>query len=197
MSLKHCIKAYTSFFNAIKSERKNLQHFFRKIGNGQKAIFFLFDPKSLGLFKCISPLIKYYMFNEKCQHESSWIVWLKDTAAALMSGTVRDHEEVKNAIVASPPLIWPAIILSTDFTITFPFVLPSQIKTVEAVIEWKDSLTFLSMSHVLCKDRCVWLWVHTNISFTNQNCLKDKLPTIYPTRNQHWKRKVLWIKSLT
>lgn len=148
----------------------------------KRPIFFLFDPKSLGLFKCISPLIKYYMFNEKCQHESSWIVWLKDTAAALMSGTVRDHEEVKNAIVASPPLIWPAIILSTDFTITFPFVLPSQIKTVEAVIEWKDSLTFLSMSHVLCKDRCVWLWVHTNISklFEGQvtNHLSYKEPTL-------------------
>ncbi len=62
-------------------------------------------------------------------YESSWIVWLKDTAAALMSGTVCDHEEVKNGIVASPPLISPAIILSTDFTITFSFVPPSQIKT--------------------------------------------------------------------
>lgn len=63
--------------------------------------------------------------------ESSWIVWLKDTAAALMSGTVCDHEEVKNVIVASPPLISTTIILSTDFTITFPFVLPSQIKTLK------------------------------------------------------------------
>lgn len=93
------------------------------MGNGQKANFFLFEAKSLGRFKCISPQIKYYMFNEKCHFESSWIVWLKDTAAALMSGTVCDHEEVKNGIVAVPPLIWPAIIFSTDFTILFPFVL--------------------------------------------------------------------------
>lgn len=53
------------FFNAIRGERKHLQHFFRKMGNGQKANFFLFEAKSLGLFKCISLLIKYYMFNEK------------------------------------------------------------------------------------------------------------------------------------
>lgn len=36
--------------------------------------------------------------------ESSWIVWLKDTAAALMIGTVCDREEVKKCIVASPPV---------------------------------------------------------------------------------------------
>lgn len=52
-----------------------------------------------------------------------------------MSGTVVDHEEVKNGIVASPPLISPAIILSTDFTITFSFVPPSQIKTLDTVLQ--------------------------------------------------------------
>ena len=58
----------------LEVKEKNLQHFFRKMGNGQKANFFLFEAKSLGLFKCISLLIKYYMFNEKCHFESSWIV---------------------------------------------------------------------------------------------------------------------------
>lgn len=36
--------------------------------------------------------------------ERSRIVWLKDTPAALIIGTVCDREEVKNCIVASPPL---------------------------------------------------------------------------------------------
>lgn len=45
--------------------------------SGQKANFFLFQTKSLGRFKCISLLIKYYIFNEKRYFESSWIVWLK------------------------------------------------------------------------------------------------------------------------
>ncbi len=67
--------------------------------------------------------------------ESSWIVWLKDTAAALMIGTACDHEEVKSCIVVSPPLVSPAIILSTDFTITFRFVLHSQTKTLETVTQ--------------------------------------------------------------
>lgn len=134
MSLKHCIKAYTSFLMQLEVKEKNLQHFFMKMGNGQKTNFLLFEAKSLGLFKCISPLIKYYMFNEKCHFESSWIVWLKDMAVALMRGTVCDHEEVKNGIVARTPLIWPAIILSTEFTIAFPFVLPSQIKTLDTVM---------------------------------------------------------------
>lgn len=46
--------------------------------------------------------------------ERSRIVGLKDTPAALITGTVCDREEVKKYIVASPPLI------------TFPFVLRSQ-----------------------------------------------------------------------
>lgn len=81
------------------------------MGNGQKANFFLFESKSLGLLKCISPLIKYYMFNEQYLFESCWIVWLKDMAAALMSGTVHGREEVKNSIVAIPLFFWPAVIL--------------------------------------------------------------------------------------
>lgn len=44
-------------------EIKNLQYFLD--GQWTKGQFFLFEAKSLGLFKCISLLIKYYMFNEK------------------------------------------------------------------------------------------------------------------------------------
>lgn len=55
-------------------KEKNLERFFSKMGNGQKANFFLFEEKSLGLFKRISPLIKYDMFKEKCHFEGSWIV---------------------------------------------------------------------------------------------------------------------------
>lgn len=45
--------------------------FFQKSGQWTKSQFFLSEAKSLGLFKRISPLIKYYMFNEKCHFESS------------------------------------------------------------------------------------------------------------------------------
>lgn len=76
----------------LEMKEINLQHFFQDNGQWTKGQFFLFEAKSLGLLKRISPLIKYYMFNEKCHFESSRIVWLKDPAAVLMSGTVCGHE---------------------------------------------------------------------------------------------------------
>ena len=96
--------------------------------------------------------------------ESSWIVWLKDTAAALMIGTVCDHEEVKNCIVASPPLISPAIILSTDFTIMFPFVLPSQTQT-GTVMQRRGLLIFLSTLRSFFR-----VWCICYIDYTPTNC---------------------------
>jgi len=36
-------------------EKKDLQHFFMKISNGQKANLSFFEAQSLGLLKCISP----------------------------------------------------------------------------------------------------------------------------------------------
>lgn len=86
-------------FNAIRNEGKNDNMFFHGNGQWTKGQFFLFEAKSLGLFKSISPLIKYCMFKEKCQFESSRIVGVKDAAAALVSATVCGREELHRRIV--------------------------------------------------------------------------------------------------
>lgn len=102
--------------------------------------------------------------------ESNWIVWLKDMAAALMSGTVCDHEKVKNVIVASPPLISPTIILST---IKFPFVLPSQLKMRDTVMQ-KRALIDISkhVASILHSLMCLFHWLHTNLLITIENGVK-------------------------
>lgn len=132
--------------------------------------------------------------------ESSWIVWLKDTAAALMIGTVCDHEEVKNCIVDSPPLILPAIILSTDFTITFPFVLPSQTET-GTVMQRRGLLIFLRTLHsffiVWCvcytdyrPTYCSWfrMFVKQFVYETNWTDSGFKLHRVYSvmSNSAHW-----------
>lgn len=81
-----------------------------------------------------------------------------------MSGTVCGHEEVKNVIVASPPLVSPAIILSTDFTITFSFVLPSQIQTLDAVMQRRRLIDISEhVASILQSDVFVSLTTHQPI----------------------------------
>lgn len=70
MSLKHCIKAYISSSSSsslmqLEVKEKESTALFGWAMD-KRTIFSFFEAKSLGLFKCISPLIKYYMFNEKC-----------------------------------------------------------------------------------------------------------------------------------
>lgn len=105
MSLKHCIKVYTSCLMQLEVKEEIYHIFLRKMGSGQKTNFFLFESKSLVPFKCISLLIKYYMFNQQWLFENCQIVWLKDVRAALMRRTLCDRENVKNRIVAIPPLV--------------------------------------------------------------------------------------------
>ena len=61
MSLKHCIKVYTSCLMQLEVKEGIYHMFLRKMCSGQKTNLFLFESKSLVPFKCISPLIKYYM----------------------------------------------------------------------------------------------------------------------------------------
>lgn len=66
VSLKHCIKAYTSLFLMQLEVREKKSTALFGWAMDKRPIFPFFEAKSLDLFKCISPLIKYYMFNEKC-----------------------------------------------------------------------------------------------------------------------------------
>lgn len=86
-----------------------------------------------------------------------------------MSGTVCDHEEVKNGIVASPPLISPAIILSPNFTITFSFVPPSQIKILDTVLQGRG---LIDISEYVGS---IWYDVFCFIDYTPTYCSLFKL----------------------
>lgn len=66
-----------------------------------KRPIFPFETESLGLFKCISLLIKYYMFNEKGSVKGGQLF---EGLAALIIGSVRSREEVKMSVVVAPPL---------------------------------------------------------------------------------------------
>lgn len=66
-----------------------------------KRPIFPFEAESLGLFKCIHLLIKYYMFNEKCSVKGGPLF---EGLAALITGSVCGRVEVKTRIIVAPPL---------------------------------------------------------------------------------------------
>lgn len=124
--------------------------------------------------------------------KSCWIVWLKDTAAALMSRTACDHEQVKKCIVVGPLSFHPPLSFRWFYN-HIPLCARLLDKDPETQLcRGKDSLTLHSSAlHSLMCQRIV----HGSDGLRLAACLQDK------RQRQPWvkttERVRCWIKHFS